>query len=402
MEHPYPSYAARSTGLDVCRSLAILLVVTGHLLEHSQPNPLIRQAGFLGQFGVDLFYCLSGFLIGRILLAESQSWHEEPTAGLLGFWFRRWMRTLPLYYFYLAVLLKLNWTRVNSLGAQVPYLFFSQNLASSMPSYYGPSVWPMPIFYGLSWSLAVEEWFYLLFPLLLLVFLGFGASARKAALLAVAVFCIVPFGLRWYLPPHIPELGSFDEGLRHVVIFRLDALGMGVLIAYLFTYERAHFDALRRLWPLAAVLVVLLVTVTKLGYPGFAGSAALAPVYYGMSAFAFALLIPKFHALPMFRFEILNRFFRFTSLISYSLYLGHILSFIAVMWFLQRLHLYEQVYPNPWILYPLFFLAAFGLATLTYLAIERPMLRWRDKATQGAFHPVAVDQTASVGKALVS
>lgn len=389
--------AERTSGLDVCRSIAILLVLSGHLLAHSQPNPLLRQAGFLGLFGVDLFYCLSGFLIGRILLAESQSWHREPASGLLGFWFRRWMRTLPLYYFYLAVLLHLNWTRVNSLGAQLPYLFFCQNLAAPMPVYYGPSVWPMPIFYGLSWSLAVEEWFYLLFPLVLMLFLGLGASARRAALLAVAVFCIVPFGLRWYMPPHIAELGNFDEELRHVVIFRLDALGMGVLAAYLFIYERSRFNVLRRLWPLGVLLVALLASATKLRYPGFAGSRALAPVYFAVSALAFALLIPKFHGLPAFRHEFLNRFFRFTSLISYSLYLGHVLAFVAVFRLLQRFHLYDLVYPNPWMLYPLCLIAAYGLATVTYLAIERPMLRWREKVTRGAFHPLAGNEGAAGG-----
>jgi peptidoglycan/LPS O-acetylase OafA/YrhL len=373
-----PNKGDRSPGLDVCRTIAILLVVTGHTLGHSQPHPMVKQAGFIGLFGVDLFFCLSGFLIGRILLEESRNWPYNHQSGLFGFWYRRWMRTLPLYFFYFFFLLKFDWTGETTIYAERAYLLFAQNLA-----------WPMPIFYGLSWSLSVEEWFYLTFPLLLLFFVGIGQNARKSALCAMVVFAAIPFALRWFLPPFIDELGSFDEGLRHVVVFRLDALGFGVMVAYLFIYYRHFFDRLAALWPLPAVVVALVATSTKLGYPGFADDVWLAPVYFSVSAVAFALLIPRFYAIRRSRFAVVNRFFRFTSLISYSLYLGHIPAFVVVIWILRRLHLYDDVYPVPWLLYPLFFIAAYGVATLTYYLIERPALALRDRRSTGAFHPEA-------------
>jgi peptidoglycan/LPS O-acetylase OafA/YrhL len=372
--------AARASGLDVCRTLAILLVVAGHTSGHSQPNALLKEAGFVGLFGVDLFYCLSGFLIGRILLAESAAWQGDYEKGLFSFWYRRWMRTLPLYYFYFFFLLKFDWTGGTSVHAQMAYLLFAQNL-----------VWPMPLFYGLSWSLAVEEWFYLGFPLVLLLFIGLGQNARKAALLACAAFAIGPFLLRWFLPASIPDLASFDEGLRHVVVFRLDALGFGVLMAYFFLYRRAWFDRIAMAWPIPALVIILVATATKLHYPGFADSTLLAPVYFSVSAVAFALLIPKFYTLPASRFSVVNRFFKFTSLVSYSLYLGHIPAFVIVIGLLRRMHLYDAVYPNPWLLYPLFIAAAYGVAITTYFAIERPVLRLRDRRSQGAFHPVGAE-----------
>jgi peptidoglycan/LPS O-acetylase OafA/YrhL len=379
MSEQKSSNATRAHGLDVCRTLAILLVVTGHTLGHSQPNPLIKQAGFVGLFGVDLFFCLSGFLIGRILLAESKDWADDFEKGLYGFWYRRWMRTLPLYFFYFFFLLKFDWTGQSTVYAQRAYLIFSQNL-----------IWPMPIFYGLSWSLAVEEWFYLTFPLTLLLLMGLGQSARKAALAAVALFAVVPFLLRWFLPPAIPNLGSFDEGLRHVVVFRLDSLGFGVLIAYFFIYRRDLFDRIASAWPIALVLVGLVAAATKLGYPGFADSALLAPVYFSASALAFALLIPKFYRLGPSRFALVNRFVKFTSLISYSLYLGHIPAFVVVLWILRRLHIFDLVYPNPWMLYPMFYAAAYSAAIITYYAIEKPVLGLRDRRSKGAFHPEPV------------
>src|ERR1700757_3678637 len=95
--------ANRNFGLDVCRAMAILLVMSGHMLQHSSPHPLLAEFGMIGLFGVDLFFCLSGFLIGRILLTEAADWPQAHRPGLFGFWYRRWMRTLPLYFFYLAV-----------------------------------------------------------------------------------------------------------------------------------------------------------------------------------------------------------------------------------------------------------------------------------------------------------
>ena len=92
-----PPDAHRSFGLDACRTIACLLVVFGHMLGHSDPHPLLAGLAFLATFGVDLFFCLSGFLIGRILLKEAAHWREQKMGGLTGFWYRRWMRTLPRY-----------------------------------------------------------------------------------------------------------------------------------------------------------------------------------------------------------------------------------------------------------------------------------------------------------------
>jgi peptidoglycan/LPS O-acetylase OafA/YrhL len=227
----------RSFGLDVCRTLAILLVVLGHALQHSEPLPILKEMGMIGLFGVDLFFCLSGFLIGRILFAESTNWPIGHESGLFNFWYRRWMRTLPLYFFYLFVSLKYDWRGETTLYAQRAYLLFAQNL-----------MWPMPDFFHLAWSLAVEEWFYLMFPLVLLFIIGLGQHNRRAAVITIGIFILVPFLFRAYLPSHIVGLNGINEGLRHVVVFRLDAIGFGMLMAYLYVWKRAWFDELAKYW----------------------------------------------------------------------------------------------------------------------------------------------------------
>lgn len=366
----------RAFGLDVCRTIAILLVVWGHTVQHSRPHPLIAEYGMVGLFGVDLFFCLSGFLIGRILLADSSSWPEQCETGLFRFWYRRWMRTLPLYFFYLLVSLKYDWRGETVLSAHVPYLLFAQNLA-----------WPMPEFFHLSWSLAVEEWFYLTFPLIILLFVGFGLSARRAALSAIAVLIIVPALARYFLPPRMPELRSFDEALRHVVVFRLDGIGFGVLMAYVYTWHPKIFDVMRRYAVFGLVLAVGCVAATKLRYFGHVDARFLAPLYFSVSALGFAALLPWFNALRPTGSKAINRGVRFVSLVSYSLYLGHIPGFMIALWCLHHFGLFDSIYPQPWLLYPIFFVSAFAVATITYFCIEKPVLKlrdWRGLAPAGA------------------
>jgi peptidoglycan/LPS O-acetylase OafA/YrhL len=373
----------RAFGLDVCRTLAILFVVLGHTLQHSNPNPILAQAGVIGLFGVDLFFCLSGFLIGRILLVEAEHWPVGHEAGLFGFWYRRWMRTLPLYFFILVVSLKYDWRGETRLAEHIPYLFFAQNLA-----------WKMPDFFHLSWSLAVEEWFYLTFPLVLLFLAALGCGRRLAALLTISAFVVVPFLFRLFLPPHLIDVTSLDEGLRNIVVFRLDSIGFGVLTAYLYMWKKDWFATLAKCWPLFAILVAACIAYTKSGYVGLADSPALAPFYFLISSFAFAMLIPKFNSLKPTRFSLLNSFVTYTSKISYSLYLGHVFGFMIAMVCLRKFGLFDSVYPNPWIAYPLFWAAGYAFASATYFAIERPILKLRDKRSHGAFHPVEAEAGA--------
>lgn len=360
----------RTFGLDACRSIAALLVVIGHMLQHSSPHPLLTSMGYLGLFGVDLFFCLSGFLIGRILLSASDDWHVERQKGLLQFWFRRWMRTLPLYYFYLIVSLKFDWKGEASIFDHLSYLGFAQNFA-----------WKMPDFYGLTWSLAVEEWFYFSFPLILLLLIGLRLTARQAAAATTAIFVILPPTFRLLLPETY-QYGSFDEGHRHIAVFRLDAIGYGVALAYIFRWHKELFLSLSKFWWIFLAIVIACATYTKLGYIGLSSSKLLSPIYLSISALGFAGLLPVFYKMNQTRSALINRFIKYTSLISYSMYLGHIFAFMIVISTLKRLNIFDAIYPNPWLVYPVFFACVYSLSTLTYFFVEKPLLKLRDRASQ--------------------
>ena len=357
------SIVHRSFGLDVCRTIACLLVVFGHMLGHSTPHPVLAGFSFLATFGVDLFFCLSGFLIGRILMKEAAHWREQKIAGVTGFWYRRWMRTLPLYIFFFFVSLRFDWAGATTFVEQFHYLVFAQNFA-----------WNMTDFYRLSWSLAVEEWFYYTFPLVMLLIIGLGAGIKRAAVIGIMVFLLVPFLARIGLPI---QSVRYDDA-RYVVLYRLDAIGFGVLIAYLYTWHRPVFQSLSSFWYVPFVLAVTLIVLTRQGLPWTAGSKFEQSLFFTCSAIFFAALIPAFFNLRASRFDLINRFVRYTSLISYSIYLGHIFAFILVINVLNRYGLHERIYTNPWLVYPIFISCVYALAHLSYTFIEKPFLKLRD------------------------
>ena len=361
----------RMFGLDLCRTMAIVSVVIGHMLLHSSPNAYVASLGFLAIFGVDLFFCLSGFLIGRILLQESSKWPIEKDRGVMRFWYRRWMRTLPLYLFFFFVELKLYWGGASSISGQSPYLVFAQNFA-----------WPMSNFYGLTWSLAVEEWFYLLFPLVILFCIGIGKTPRVAVLATIIIFLLVPPILRYTMFDVQGVYNNLDPNVRHIVIFRLDSIGFGVLVAYVDKWHKPLFRQIADLWWIFATLAIGCMVFIKWQYFGLIETSAMVTIYFSLSALVFAGLIPFFAGLAPTRLSLLNRFIKYTSLISYSLYLGHIVAFAVGMYIFRRLGIFEKVYPNPWVTYAFFLCLAYMLATFTYFVIEKPLLALRDKRTR--------------------
>ena len=138
-------YAKRIFGLDLMRAVAILFVVFSHALWivpelPGLPGELLRLMGVLG---VEIFFVLSGFLIGRILLNQFSVAYNK--AKLQYFWVRRWFRTLPNYY----LILLLNIAILFYIGRELPdslwqYFFFLQNAFSAMDIFFTES-WSLPI-----------------------------------------------------------------------------------------------------------------------------------------------------------------------------------------------------------------------------------------------------------------
>lgn len=183
------------------------------------PFQLRSQLLYLGgYFGVELFFALSGLLIVGGLLRRLDKRPTLCMGDILAFWQRRWWRTLPNYFVFLLLNTTLFAAWFNASVPDPSYAIFGQNLA-----------WPHPSAMPEAWSLAVEEWFYLLLPLLLVASLLMLPAPRRAVPLLLVCWIIAGtvarFAVAGWLEP------SWDSGLRKIVLLRLDAIAWGGLVA---------------------------------------------------------------------------------------------------------------------------------------------------------------------------
>lgn len=341
----------RVFGLDVLRSLAIVEVLLGHgmtLYLGAGSKKLLE--GFYGFLGVELFFVLSGFLIGSIALG---AFENGPSPAVLGdFLARRWLRTLPNYYLFLAV----NAGLALWLGGApfLPrYLVFLQNL-----------LWPMAAFFGESWSLAVEEVFYLVLPLLLVAVTARTRSPRVVLMALVGALAAFTALRLIYVAGHHPV---FYDGVRKTSGLRLDALMYGVVAAWLSRYANAVFLSRRRTAFAAGVVLVVASVRTVVAFaPSDPLSASVALCGVSLGA-AFTLpFLSTWQAAP----GPVRAAFEWTSRVSYALYLCH----LPTSRVLQHLGVGRGVGPL------LVWIAASCLvAAAVHYGFERPFLRLRDR-----------------------
>lgn len=358
----------RVFGLDLLRAIAVLLVLVGHSAAHHSPPEWFRWFWRgQGTLGVEIFYVLSGYLIGGILLRLAKNGQLHTLGGVWDFWQRRWARTLPLYVFFVLVYLRFDYLGVAKLETVYPYAFFMQNFAWS----------PLP-FFTHSWSLAVEEWFYFLFPLVLLALLSRGHGARRGMLLACLVFIAVPLAMKIFVARNITSYQNFDGQLRMVVLARLDAIAFGVLMALLKSERPALFARLRRLGvPALAVLAGAMLYLAQ-GAPGLIGNPTWMVLFFPALSLLLALCLPAVESVASLGWRPLDGFIRHTSLISYSLYLGHICMITLTNSAIDMAGVRISGGWQTLAVYAAYAFTFYGFATLTYFYVEKPYLDRRD------------------------
>ncbi len=346
----------RKFGLDAARAAAILLVLLSHGIGFWSPmigiSSSVRDGLFwlFGLDGVEIFFCLSGFLIGGLLLDIQ---HRKPSADAVWvFLVRRWLRTLPLYYLVLIALFIFPSIEPSAHERIWSYIPLGQNLVTPMPA----SNW-----FGPSWSLTIEEWSYLALPVL-----AFWAyrHTRNPLGYAALTLCLAGIGVRcaiglWHRPW---DLDSWDLFVRKMVISRSDAIAYGVLVA-IFMERYGSRDVKYWLLAPAAVLIGWNVWVCfHFGnIPGFVGVMLLFP----STGIGFAMVLPLLNELP--RPPFLSKPVYFLARISYPLYLVHwSFMFIAA-------HFPESVR------FLVFICGSIGVATALSYGIEYPIMRRRPR-----------------------
>lgn len=211
--------------LDGVRGLAILMVLFDHFLAFNNHttnrlvNSLSALAG-LGWMGVDLFFVLSGFLITGILYDTVQS-----TNFFRNFYMRRFLRIFPLYYGFLFVLLFLSPVLHQAWGTLAIILFaYQQNASIWFPPF---NFYISPILnFGHLWSLAVEEQFYFVWPLIV-----FFVRERKKLIRIAILLSIVALALRIFV--HFLPLPNYARVVHEWTLCRMDTLMIGGCLALL-------------------------------------------------------------------------------------------------------------------------------------------------------------------------
>lgn len=179
----------RVYGLDVFRAFAILFVLVGHSFQHSRISAEIAVFGQLAILGVELFFVLSGFLIGSIIMRLIDQKRFHSILDISVFWRRRWLRTLPLYLVVLLAFLRFDYHGRHEIFDYPAYFVFMQNFAYKIPD-----------FFELSWSLAIEEHFYIWFPLIFLLWMRVTKRSHTAIILTATTFIIIAYAFRLSFP----------------------------------------------------------------------------------------------------------------------------------------------------------------------------------------------------------
>lgn len=370
----------RIFGLDVVRVFALLLV----LVQHCALDYEFIGRTKLGIYALEIFFVLSGFLIGGILFRDiDKEWSSRKT--LLTFLYRRWWRILPLYY----LMLLAEWMLHPEVPAKAVayYAVFLQNFRM----YEG--------FFVHSWSLAVEEWFYLAAPLFVIVVCK-RFHDRKKIIGAFLLFMLSIVLLRFAYILTRENLAGNYWVMKAIPPFRFDSLFCGVLLAYFHHTRHALFARLqKRSWFLGGTFFcIAYILLVQYGGQSPAARAVLSWVLpvIGFLALSAAMTLTIPYAMrwkapqQQTRFgKLVYNLVTYGSVMSYAIYLIHPFFY---EWMNTRngfgkgmMAMLTGTLHSELAAFVLFFIlrsaVILGAAYLIYRFLDKPVLKLRDRLT---------------------
>ncbi len=334
----------REIELDFVRGIAILLVLDYHGPAHwlSEPLQFIGMSHF-GWVGVDIFFVLSGFLVGGLLIKE---WQVRGRVDSRRFLIRRAFKIWPPYYVYLVLILLLRKHPFSTIWGN--FLNIQNYTGSSVPHL---------------WSLAVEEHFYFLL-VLWLAFAAWKGMTIRIVFISMATVALLVTVLRFFL-----SLNGFNVyAPTHT---RIDGLILGVLLAILYHFRRGRFEWLqqRYIW----MGIILAATLLDFRFQSIPVLNALTISFADLSGVVLLLLL--YRRSKNGRHGWIYRAVAWTGVYSYGIYIWHVATILPLIAF--------SAHTPRAVAWGLLHFGYFGLAIITGVigteAVEFPFLRLRDK-----------------------
>ena len=379
--------------LDGLRAISILWVIGFHcvffvsitnleLAVALRNDPLLAWLRY-GFRGVDIFFVISGFIISHILMKEYKA---RNSINLKGFYLRRAMRLLPAYYVSLVLYGWLDPVPIKNVWANLLYV---NNF--------------LPIeqqFMGWAWSLAIEEQFYIVFPVALILLMKVDARYRLPVL-AAAILVAVGVYYRLLVTSMCPDPPPFESINAPVFLCyfntlydkfhtRCGALLMGVGVAYLYHYTHAvRFLDARSLWRRLLLVLAFLVLIPATGIFETQGRGVLS-AYFALNYFYLFSLGIAYIILftltdggkrSLVAKVLCSRVWYPFAQLSYSAYLVHPTLIMAV--YFMVLEPTDISAPAALVVGIGLALASFIAAAVLYLLVERPVMDARSRYVAG-------------------
>lgn len=358
--------------LDGLRGLAILLVMTHRLWPRAGDLAAYNGIAEVGWIGVDLFFVISGFLICGILLDT----RDEPDA-LRNFYARRVLRIFPLFYLFVGTMLLTfpqltGATYLQKAGSPLWYLLQLGNIPEGVLGR-DPPYWLAPV-----WSLAIEEQFYLSFPWLVRAL-----DRRRLTRVLVGFVVLAPI-VRTAGLVLFPGLDRFQY---EFTLCRLDTIAMGCLLAVIVRLPAPEQPRSRALSIIAGAAAVVAIATGLDRTTAFGRTLGYSVVALGFASIVLLVVRARGRiGVAALRFAPL----RYLGKICFGLYLLHRPADTIVGALAHR----AGIDANAGLLIPLKMVGAVGLATISWVLLERPFLRLKERFVSRR-HPLLAQAPAS-------
>ncbi len=348
--------------LDGLRALSIALVIVGHLFGTAGFEATGAYVEWLpsANFGVRVFFVISGFLITSLLIAEAT---KTGTISVLKFYFRRTFRIFPAFYAFIALMGAASyWGLVPMHRGDIWYA------VTYTANYNWDRAWTL----GHLWSLSVEEQFYLLWPFLLL-----SAGIRRGKWIAISYVLLAPLvrvGI-WKLFP------DMRAGIGETFETSADAIAAGCTLAYCRDWlsQQTWLKRLHSPWAMLGIVSLAFVADRHSDYVSI--SYTVGETYTNL-AIALAVDWCLRNSQGRIGAFLNSAVLVFVGQLSYSLYL------------------WQQPFLNDhgthaWTHFPLNLILAVSFGLLSFYLIETPALRWRSRVERWLWRPAADDAASS-------